>query len=370
MNHNGEPSSRPIRIYALFGDGGQHAGRISRGARHEIHFSAHGFDDLVPTPRGEIITVNAEILEKVLLEMEGFDAVFSDSPEAVLLHYVRRRRGMRAMPWLVNEVDFFRNAELIRRFVHGHYGEDPLPEILRAEEVQWFTILDGQRERYERLGLRIENLHFLPMARSSIAFFFPEMIALQDALLSVEGGACPSVAEEGVLALGSHERDYDCLAEALEPTDITADIICNLAHYPRRAGRMLRWHDSQPPDVYLESIRRAAVIVLPLRHSGRAAGQLSCALPMRMAKPILATDVPSLEPMLIHGVTGLTHPAGDSAAMRECLVRLLSNPEEARRFGRAAAEREVALSVIAARSIEEIVKRLGNGGHSGESGDG
>jgi hypothetical protein len=359
-------TDRPLRIYALFGDGGQQAGQVARGPRHEIHFSAFGFDELVRRDRGQTIGVRPQVLEQVLAEMEGFDAVFSDSPEVVLLRYVRQRRGLRPLPWLVNEVDHFAGAGLVRRFVQHHYGEDPLPEVLQAEEVQWFTIIDGQRERYRRLGLRMENLHYLPMARASIAFFFPETIALQDRLLRGDRALDlrSPVAPGAILALGSHERDYACLAEALRPTGLTADVICNLALYPDRPDHSLRWHDSQPPDVYLESIRRAAVVVLPLRPSGRAAGQLSCALPMRLAKPIVATEMASLAPLLSHGVTGLTYPAGDAAALRDRLERLVAEPEEGARLGAAAAAREQALSVVAAQTIERLLRRLGGSGPS------
>lgn len=357
-------SDRPLRIYALFGDGGQQAGQVARGPHHEIHFSAFGFDELVQRERGQTIQVRSQVLEQVLAEMEDFDAVFSDSPEVVLLRYVRQRRGMRPLPWLVNEVDHFAGAELVRRFVQRHYGEDPLPEVLEAEEVQWFTIIDGQREWYRRLGLRVQNLHYLPMARASIAFFFPETIALQDRLLG--GGPdldLPSpVAPGAILALGSHERDYACLAEALRPTDLTADVICNLALYPDRSDPSLRWHDSQPPDVYLESIRRAAVVVLPLRPSGRAAGQLSCALPMRLAKPIVATQMASMAPLLSQNVTGLTYQAGDAAALRDRLEQLVADPDMGGRLGAAAAVREQGLSAVAAQTLERLMERLGGSG--------
>jgi Glycosyl transferases group 1 len=359
-------TDRPLRIYALFGDGGQYAGQVARGPGHEIHFSAFGFDELIRRERGDSIGVRTQVLEQVLAEMEAFDAVFSDSPEVVLLRYVRQRRGLRAMPWLVNEVDHFAVAGQVRRFVQDHYGEDPLPEVLRAPEVQWFTILEGQHQRYGRLGLRTQNLHFLPMCKASIAFFFPETIALQDRLLAgdhdLELDLRSPVAPGAILALGSHERDYACLAEALRPTGLTADVICNLALYPDRPDGSLRWHDSQSPAVYLESIRRAAIVVLPLRPSGRAAGQLSAALPMRMAKPLVATQMDSLAPLLSHGVTGLTYRAGDAVALRDGLQRLLADPGECARLGAAAAAREQDLCVVVAQTLERILLRLAGAG--------
>ncbi|MDY0000103.1 MAG: hypothetical protein RBU30_02285 [Polyangia bacterium] len=353
-------SDGKLRIYALFGDGGQHAGKISRGPRHEIHFSPIGFDELFPRPHGAEIHVSRNAMDQALAEMEAFDAVFSDSPEAVLLHYVRRRRRCKPIPWLVNELDFFATAGLVRRYVERHYGEDPLPGILSAPEVQWFTILDGQQERYRRLGMRSESLHYLPMTRASIAFFFPDMVALQDCLMAGSIHSAPSspVPEGAILAIGSHDRDFDCLERALGHSGLTADVICNLALYEPHPSQCLRWHDSQPPDVYLESIRRASVIVIPLKKTNRAAGQLSCALPMRLAKPIVAANVESIAPLVEHGVTGLTYPPGDASALARCLEILGSRADEAARLGAQAAQRERQLSELAHLTVDNILQSM------------
>lgn len=360
MSDSRATSQGKLRFYALFGDGGQYAGKVSRGPRHEIHFSGFGFDELFPRPHGSEIRVSREAMEQVLSEMESYDAVFSDSPEAVLLHYVRRRRRLAPIPWLVNELDFFATADLVRRFVENHYGEDPLPGILNAPEVHWFTILDGQQERYRRLGLRIDNLHYFPMARASIAFFFPELVALQDRLIAdgLHPAPLSPVPEGAILAIGSHDRDFDCLERALGELGRTADVICNLALYAPRQSECLRWHDSQSPDIYLESIRRASIIVIPLKDTGRAAGQLSCALPMRLAKPIVAAQVGSIAPLVESGVTGLTYPPGDALELARCLAHLESDLEGAARLGAAAAERGLYLSRVAEGAVENILFRL------------
>jgi hypothetical protein len=294
-----------------------------------------------------------------LEEIETFDAVFSDSPEVVLLRYIRQRRGLSPIPWLVNEVDQFSTAEVVRRYIIARYGEDPLPEALWAHEVLWFSITPGLRPTYRRLGLRVSNLHYLPLARSSIAFFFPNLVDLQNRFLRNPGRKREAPVPEGcILAIGSHERDYDCLARALRPTGLTAEIICNLHQYPKRPAGPLRWHNSQPPEVYLECLRRADVVVVPLRDDGRALGQLSCALPMRMGKAIVATAVPSLSAHLIPGKTGLGYPAGDAQALRRCLLELVDHPERAKTIGRAARRKEASLSRTANRMLERILDRL------------
>ncbi len=347
-----------LRILALFGDGGQQAGRVAVGERHEIHFSKGALDDLFQRGEGQP-RVRREVLDEVVERMEGFDAVFSDSAEAVLLRFVRSRRGLGPKPWLVNEVDRFAQADWVRRFVQQHYGADPLPACLAAPEVLWFTITPGLEPVYEERGLPLENLYLLPMARASIGFFFPETIALQDQLLA--GGAEPveaPVAPGGVLALGSHERDYETFARALQRAGLSGDVICNLDQLAHRPAGPVRWHPSQPPPVYLECIRRAAVVALPLGAPTRAQGQLSCALPMRMGKAIVATAVDSLADHVQPGVTGLSVPLGDAAALAEALDRITGDADLRHRLGEQARAREAVLSEKAEQVLADMLDRL------------
>lgn len=349
-----------LRILALFGDGGQQTGRVALGDRHEIHFSAGALDDLLQRDGGPT-RVRRDVVDQVIERMGDFDAVFSDSAEAVLLRFVRERRGLPPKPWLVNEVDRFEQAGWVRRFVQRHYDQDPLPECLRAPELLWFTITPGLEPLYRDRGLRMENLYLLPMARASIGFFFPETVALQDELLAAGDGARITRApvDEGcLLALGSHERDHDTLARALDLAGLSADVICNLDQLDRRPAGPLRWHPSQPPAAYLESIRRARAIVLPLGAPTRAQGQLSCALPMRMGKAIAATGVDSLADHIQPGRTGLSLPPGDPRALADALARLSGDAGLRRRLGRQAQRREAVLSARAERVLSEVLDRL------------
>ncbi len=348
-----------LRLLALFGDGGQQTGRVAVCERHEIHFSTGALDDLMERGEGQP-RVRREVLDEVMERIEAFDAVFSDSAEAVLLRFVRARRGLGPKPWLVNEVDRFGQADWVRSFVQQHYGLDPMGACLSAPEVLWFTITPGLDGIYRDRGLRIENLYLLPMARASIGFFFPETIALQDRLLAGEEDVSVDapVAPGAVLALGSHERDYETFVQALELSGLSGDVICNLDQIAQRPSGPVRWHPSQPPPIYLECMRRAAVVVLPLGAPARAQGQLSCALPMRMGKAIVATAVDSLVDHVQPSVTGLSVRPGDATAMAEALARATSDGALRRRLGERAQAREAELSMRAERVLAEILDRL------------
>ncbi|HOX44667.1 MAG TPA: glycosyltransferase [Myxococcota bacterium] len=348
---------KPLRILALFGDGGQQIGRESRAASHEVRFAAGCLDDLLT--RGPGVTgVRREILEQALADIEGADAVFSDSAEMVLLRYVRSRRGLPPKPWLVNEVDGLTQAQEVRAFVLRHYGEDPLPEALTAPEVTWFTIVPGRADFYRSVGLCPERLFHLPMARASIEFFFPDLVASQDRHLAALGSRQREGPVEGILALGSHARDWATLAEALSEAGLRAEVICNLAQLGEHPAGPILWRGSLPAPDYLQAIARAAVVVLPLREEGRAAGQMSCALPMRMGKAIVASRLPALDQHIEDGVTGLSVTPGDPAALAAALGRLLADRALAGRLGQEARRREAELSRAAAATLERILARL------------
>ena len=58
-----------------------------------------------------------------------------------------------------------------------------------------------------------------------------------------------------------------------------------------------------------------------------------------MGRPVIASRVGGLPEVVQHGETGLTVPRDDPEAMAAAAVRLLREPDRARRFGEAARER-------------------------------
>lgn len=71
--------------------------------------------------------------------------------------------------------------------------------------------------------------------------------------------------------------------------------------------------------------------------------------------PVIASDrVGCREDLVIEGETGLVFPSGDAVALAECMQRLSSDQEFAKRMGRAARERSLRYRV--ADAVEGIVK--------------
>jgi glycosyltransferase involved in cell wall biosynthesis len=58
-----------------------------------------------------------------------------------------------------------------------------------------------------------------------------------------------------------------------------------------------------------------------------------------MARPIVGTRVSGVPEIVLEGETGMLVEPGDGGALAEALVRLLEDPNAARRMGRAARRR-------------------------------
>ncbi len=80
-------------------------------------------------------------------------------------------------------------------------------------------------------------------------------------------------------------------------------------------------------------MRQATVVVLPYR-SAAASGVLQVAYAFGV--PVIATAVGALAEDIEHGETGLLVEPGDIAGLARALVKMLSDPDEARRMGGAA----------------------------------
>ena len=80
----------------------------------------------------------------------------------------------------------------------------------------------------------------------------------------------------------------------------------------------------------------AAVVACPSHREGFG---VVCAEAMAHGRPVVAGDVGGLRDLVVHEETGLLVPPGDVDALREALVRLLSDQELRRRFGEAGRRR-------------------------------
>lgn len=100
-------------------------------------------------------------------------------------------------------------------------------------------------------------------------------------------------------------------------------------------GAPLRVHIQLDPLALRDLYSRARVVVVPLLDVDSDCGVTVIAEAMAMGKPVVVTGTHGQVDLVRHGENGLYVPPGDPAALRAAIQRLLDDPDEAARMGRA-----------------------------------
>jgi glycosyltransferase involved in cell wall biosynthesis len=120
------------------------------------------------------------------------------------------------------------------------------------------------------------------------------------------------------------------------PSDRSRGTLSKVQRLVRRLGleeevRFLG-HRQDVPDI----LRSADLLVLPSHREGMPVTVLEA---MATGKPVVVTDIRGCREEVVDEATGLVVPPEDPSALAEAIRRLVCNPEEARRMGRAGRER-------------------------------
>lgn len=145
-------------------------------------------------------------------------------------------------------------------------------------------------------------------------------------------------APEGYLfCAGRTLRDYDSLYKVMMATDLPWQVVggsdaLNGAKLPDR----ITIHREIDRARYLELLRGARIVVLPLLPTERATGQVVLLEAMSLGKPCITTRAPGTVDIVRDGENALLAEPGDIAAMTAHLNALLADPARAEQIGRAA----------------------------------
>lgn len=144
-----------------------------------------------------------------------------------------------------------------------------------------------------------------------------------------------------VCAAGQLLRDYDCLVDAVRGLPARVQIAAgspwiDQALRPREAlppnvtwGKLNRWE-------LRELYARSALAVVPILENDYQTGIATILEMMAMGKCVIATRTRGQTDTIVDGETGVYVPPSDPAALRSAIERLLAQPAEAARLGRAA----------------------------------
>jgi len=253
-------------------------------------------------------------------------------PLAMLHKLARTRRDLVLISvWLSRP-----KKAVFLRPLHAH---SHLKAIICASSVQ-------KQIAEEKLGVPPEKLHFA-LQPVDDRFWKPDGRPVEHLICSV----------------GSEERDYATLVEAVRGLDVkteiavggivfrTGDLDADLspalrplvaADLPPNVEVRQQLHHQELRDMYA----RSKFVVVPTTDVDFDAGVTVIAEAMAMGKAVIVTRSRGQRDLIAEGETGLHVPPGDPRALREAIEHLLGDPAVAERMGRAAratAEAELTL---------------------------
>jgi len=254
-------------------------------------------------------------------------------PYAVL----RRLAGQHHPPLIIVA---FNIRGVIRHFLSlARFG------LRSAARVVVFT--PGEVQQYQRL------LSLAPGAISYCAHGWYDPMRWYDPEKAELPGA---LAQAGrfILASGRSYRDYETLARAIEGTDVDVRVSgrgFNLGGVDLPANMQATgWLTYRDLRHYLYACQFYVVPLQPIDHAG---GDSSLLHAMAFGKAAVATRSPSTETYIEHGETGLLVEPRDVAGLRQAILHLWRNPEEALKMGRAARRR-----YEANHTIDRLAQRI------------
>jgi glycosyltransferase involved in cell wall biosynthesis len=172
------------------------------------------------------------------------------------------------------------------------------------------------------------------------------------------------VAEEPdlICSAGQLLRDYDTLVRATTELPVKVRIAAGSPWISKE----LHPSGGLPPNVdwrrydrfeLRELYARSALAVVPILENDFQTGISTILEMMAMGKCLIVTRTRGQTDTIVDGVTGTYVPPGDPQALRAAITRLLANPEERARMGRAARafiEKEAGLDLFTARMTQAV----------------
>jgi glycosyltransferase involved in cell wall biosynthesis len=196
------------------------------------------------------------------------------------------------------------------------------------------TVTTTFEEKYYQqvLALKPNAISWSPLGwYDPLAWYDPRSVQLPDFL---------SGKDRFILSSGRSYRDYATLANAVRGLDMKVIIIArefNLAGVDLPDNVITT--DLLPMPKFRALLHQAEFVVLPMHNLPHAVGDTHLIQIMSFGKAVIATRVPSSETYVEPGRTGMIVSPGDVTGMRQAILHLWQNPNEAVRMGKEARTR-------------------------------
>lgn len=266
-------------------------------------------------------------------ETADYEAVIGDTPDAIVLVHEWARRGIPPRPILAIEVHSLGPVQGVREWYRTHQGVDPWPALLEAGWVSWIAASRRQWQILKEGGVPAEHIHRVVTSASMYSMLHPD----GEELLSnppAEPGPSARAVEGAVLFGGSGRRDW---ATALRTAILLKDVPCVMVGTSRRnlESHLRAWRvgwpanlthlDFVPVEDYIEMVRAARVIAVPLLPGDGDGGHTTVALANRVGTAVVCTASPGLMDYYEAGVSAVVGPARDAFSLAADIRRVYSD---------------------------------------------
>lgn len=138
-----------------------------------------------------------------------------------------------------------------------------------------------------------------------------------------------------IFSAGRTLRDYPTLLEAVREVDVPVQIVCGQDDLNERdIPANVTLHREIDRNAYLDLLKGAAMVTLPLLETERSTGQVVMLEAMALGKPVITSIAPGTSDYLQDGVEGRLLPCGDSQALRKAILQWIEHPDQAEACGR------------------------------------
>jgi Glycosyl transferases group 1 len=319
-------------------------------------------------------------LQKVLdlLRSERFAAVVIDPRSGVLLRGLALAGRLPRTPILCETLlGDFTELDEMGALVREATGQDALGDLFTSRDVHWLCYTREFLSRYPSRGVPEERLLYFPactfvhgLINPAVADFLREPCLVEHPVLDAVGGC--------LLAAGVFNRDYATFVEACAGLPEPAHIVTSRAELARTIGpesmaRLLATaerapnvtlHDTVPLPVYIECLRRASAVVVPLLRDEVTTGHLTISNAQSLARPVIATNFAACRDFIEPGRTGLLYEPGDPASLRQAILALRERPGLGAALGRDGQASEVERAARTRAGFLQALRRTIDAGAS------
>ncbi len=329
--------------------GRMHEGEVEWGG-HTIHLEQLQMKHFVDyrTPARDYPVVDEAGLRRFIEVARGYDLVFCESPEAMILHAAWMADGGSPVAVCALEVQALRAVDSLRRWYETNEGRDPWPATVACPWISWVVNTRGLTAKLIEEGVPESRIFDFPTSSEAFVLLLPDAERLLDRERELDSALTDGLPLGEVLVAGSGQRDRIIALEVARSLPEVPFVVVD-EHVERHRDLLqrhglanlanVRWLAPQPVERFITLIRRSRAVLVALLEGPEAGGQMTVALAHRLGVPVVGTAAAGVAGYVEHDKTGLLVAPGDREGLAAAVQRLWCDEDLERRL--CAAGREV-----------------------------